>query len=465
MANITYNNQSPSTNVLSLSQIPNIISITDSTGGTYTTITIQVRSVPSATQNNQFYLTILNETITNTLRPEQATGKLFYMPSNTTSLAYQIARALNTCQSLNADYTIYANGAYVYLKAKHIGPKIDASGAVYATNIGSGYITITNTNGTATSPLYNGRTLVEFTDASGNYITALEKNFYNGKADFDISPVLSSVSDYGKITNLTAKCGYINTNGLYNSLANISIKTLPGYVANQSERTITASNRILLNNKRGDKTQKLYVYGNTIPISVYSTSSSASVSYRMYSNTMSQLSSGSVSISTVNGYGEGTINVNTNTANAFFIEVSYGSSTILFDIIRPINLAKDYRRISWYNEFGGVSFFDFTGSYSNTDDLDVETYQKNDYDFYNQTSYGKEKIYKSQVDHQLTVQSHLLEEEGTYIANSMALSKKHWTVINGATYNLIPVDISVEQNDTYSNLFRLNATYRVRLSN
>lgn len=463
MASVLLNNQSVSSNLILLSQIPNIVSVSDSTGGTKATITITVSSIPSASANNQYYITVLNETISNTMRPEQAIGKLFYIPTDAASFANQIARSLNTCQSINADFDVYAEGSVVYMVAKYIGPKFDSDSAVYATNIGSGYLRFSVSDGTATSPLHNSTVSLVFKEGN-NYITTLSKNFYDGKADFDISPVISSVSDYGKITNISASAYYVNTRGVKVNLASFTQKTGPGYVANQSERTLTASNRILLNNKRGDKTQKLYVYGNTIPVSVYSTSSSASVSYRLYSNTMSQLSSGSVSISTVNGYGEGTINVNTNTANAFFIEVSYGSSTILFDIIRPINLAKDYRRIYWYNEQFGVSFFDFTGSYTNTDDLDVETYTPNDYDFYNQTSYGKEKIYSSKVDHQLTVQSHLMEEEGTWIANSMALSKKHWTVINGATYNLIPVDISVEQNDTYSNLFRLNATYRVRLS-
>lgn len=458
MATVLLNNQSVSSNLILLSQIPNIVSVSDSTGGTKATITITVSSIPSASANNQYYITVLNETITNTMRPEQAIGKLFYIPTDTTSLANQIARSLNTCQSINADFDVYAEGSVVYMVAKYIGPKFDSDSAVYATNIGSGYLRFSVSDGTATSPLHNSTVSLVFKE-NNNYITTLSKNFYNGKADFDISPVLSSVSDYGKITNISASAYYVNTKGVKVNLASFSQKTGPGYVANQSERTLTASNRILLNNKRGDKTQKLYVYGNTIPISVYSTSSSASVSYRLYSNTMTQLSSGSVSISTVNGYGEGTINVNTNTANAFFIEVSYGSSTILFDIIRPINLAKDYRRIYWYNEFGGVSFFDFTGSYSNTDDLDVETYQKNHYDFYTSKVYEQRKIYNNETRHQLTVQSHLLTEEGTWIVNSMTRSKKFWTEINGEKYYLIPVDISAEKNDTYDNLYRINATF------
>ena len=87
MARITYNNIQGAQNLITFTDIPNIIKIDDGQGGSCATFTIAVggdwRS--STSTDGQWYITFLGETITNVLDAKNAVNKNFYIASSTDS--------------------------------------------------------------------------------------------------------------------------------------------------------------------------------------------------------------------------------------------------------------------------------------------------------------------------------------------------------------------------------------------
>ena len=128
-------------------------------------------------------------------------------------------------------------------------------------------------------------------------------------------------------------------------------------------------------------------------------------------------------------------------------------------MIKPLKATEYYQRILWRNEYGGIEFFDFTAKRSETDSVDIETYEKNIFDFYTNPSYELKKIYKNDAKKQVKVASHLLESDGRWFANSLMRSKKVWTRINNKTHYIIPKNIDVQEDGTYNNIYTVELTY------
>ena len=119
------------------------------------------------------------------------------------------------------------------------------------------------------------------------------------------------------------------------------------------------------------------------------------------------------------------------------------------------------QRIYFRNSYGGISFFDFTGQKSETRDLDLMTYEKNIFDYYNDPMNELEKIYDNTVKYSVTLKSHLFEKDGKYIFNDMLQSPELWVIRNSEKYAIILDNVSVDEttnNDIYE------ATIRFRYS-
>ena len=114
--------------------------------------------------------------------------------------------------------------------------------------------------------------------------------------------------------------------------------------------------------------------------------------------------------------------------------------------------AETYQRVFFRNSYGGVSFFDFTSTKSETRDVETTTYNKNVYDYYTQSVIEKEIPYDNSVKYSVTIKSHLIEKNGIYIFNDLLQSPEIWTEINGKTYRIILDNVSVDEqnsNDVY----------------
>lgn len=470
--NITYNNLSSPSNILTFTEVPNILKLEENITGVKTNITLDFEGNlrQSVTADSQYYITILGETITNVMDASKANNKRFYISGDEDGTAMSVCRALRNCGGLSADFNIIHSGPSVYLTAKTIGAKLQNIQNAIQRNIPSDKLTVSAQDGNAYSVFFESKIDVDIYSGSTsdniNYVTTLEKNWYGNECAFDVSPVLATISEYGETRPYTLNINLIRKDGEWQWLGNVSGNTTIGYHANQSDRYMYAQGvQMLLNKNRGiDGIMTLYTYNNVIPYSVLcgdnigswtttiSVKDSAFNEIYTYSSTSSRTSSDMI----IDTYA--TI-PQTAMTNGYYVDLTVGAQTTRFNIIKPLKATEYYQRIQWRNEYGGISFFDFTGARSESDNVDIETYEKNIFDYYTTQEFEKKRIYSNDYNKSVSLTSHLMEEDGKWIFNSLMMSKKIWTSVNGKTYYIIPKSIDVVEDQTYNNIYTAKLTY------
>ena len=469
--NITYNNLSSPSNILTFTEIPNILKISENVTGTKCTIQFMMGNGlrQTVTGDSQYYITLFGETISNVMAPESANNKRFYISDDAESTAMSIARAFRNCGGLNADFDIFGNGSTVEIIAKTIGNKITTANYLQR-NIPGDKMGVSVQDGSSTSILFNSKIQVDVYNSNeanvNNFITTLEKNWYGYECAFDMSPVLSTFSEYGQTQPYTFVLNVFRDNGEWQNQGTVSGNTTIGYHANQSDKYKYAQGaQMLLNKNRGTNgTMILYTYNNVIPYSVLcgidtggwnvTVSVKDSAFNEVYANTSTSSRTTSNMIVDTNA----TI-PQTAMTSGYYVDITVGTQTTRFNIIKPLKATEYYQRILWRNEYGGISFFDFTGSRSESDSVDIETYEKNIFDYHDNNEFERKMIYKNDYKKTVSLTSHLLEEDGKWIFNSLMRSKKVWTTINGKTYYIIPKSIDVQEDQTYNNIYTAKLTY------
>ena len=469
--NITYNNLSSPSNILTFTEVPNILKISENVTGTKCTIQFMMGNGlrQTVTGDSQYYITLFGETISNVMAPESANNKRFYISDDAESTAMSIARAFRNCGGLNADFDIFGNGSTVEIIAKTIGKKITTANYLQR-NIPGDKMSVSVQDGSSTSILFNSKIQVDVYNSNAasvnNFITTLEKNWYGDECAFDMSPVLSTFSEYGQTQPYTFVLNVFRDNGEWQNQGTVSGNTTIGYHANQSDKYKYAQGaQMLLNKNRGTNgTMILYTYNNVIPYSVLcgidtggwnvKVSVKDSAFNEVYANTSTSSRTTSNMIVDTNA----TI-PQTAIKNGYYVDITIGTQTTRFNIIKPLKATEYYQRILWRNEYGGISFFDFTGARSETDSVDIETYEKNIFDYHDNNEFERKMIYKNDYKKTVSLISHLLEEDGKWIFNSLMRSKKVWTTINGKTYYIIPKSIDVQEDQTYNNIYTAKLTY------
>ena len=469
--NITYNNLSSPSNILTFTEVPNILKISENVTGTKCTIQFSMSNGlrQTVTGDSQYYITLFGETISNVMALENTNNKRFYISDDAESTAMSIARALRNCGSLNADFYIFGNGSTVEIIAKTIGKKITTANYLQR-NIPGDKMGVSVQDGSSTSILLNSKIQVDVYNSNAasvnNFITTLEKNWYGDECAFDMSPVLSTFSEYGQTQPYTFVLNVFRDNGEWQNQGTVSGNTTIGYHANQSDKYKYAQGvQMLLNKNRGTNgTMILYTYNNVIPYSVLCGSDTSgwnvkvsvkdSAFNEVYANTSTSSRTTSNMIVDTNA----TI-PQTAIKNGYYVDITVGTQTTRFNIIKPLKATEYYQRILWRNEYGGISFFDFTGSRSESDSVDIETYEKNIFDYHDNSEFERKMIYKNDYKKSVSLTSHLLEEDGKWIFNSLMRSKKVWTTINGKIYYIIPKSIDVQEDQTYNNIYTVKLTY------
>ena len=474
MATITYNGgtQSQVQNCITFVDFPNILRVEDNVSASKAYIDLEVHgSLKNVTnRNGQWYIKLFGETITNVLDPSNAVNKNFCVLSNGTSTAASIARALRNCPNIAANFTVYTNSNTVTLEAMDGGEIFGQD--FYSSNISSSYLEVDAEEGSG-SDLIGSK--IDIDIYSGNeFITTLEKTFYGTSCEFNMTPLLTTLADYGKTVpynfnvNLTAK------DGEYSRIGYISNNYITyGYLCNQGNglikldgSTIQLAQNIYRGENRGySNNTRLYTYFPNIRLSYYSLSSSSpSVTITYLDSAMNTIYSLSSIYYVLNDDArlkDLSIDLDETYFNqAFYVVVGIGNYQILYEIIKPIKATEGAQRIYWRNSYGGVSFIDFTGQRSETRNLENTTYQESIYDAVNATikeytnnglqnvPYAElNKVYNTKVDYKVTLKSHLFEEDGKWVYNDLIQSSKVWTEVNGKFYEIILDSVSVEEQN------------------
>lgn len=469
--NITYNNLSSPSNILTFTEIPNILKISENVTGTKCTIQFMMgdnlRQTVSA--DSQYYITLFGETVSNVMSAAEARNKRFYISDDAKSTAMSIASALRNCGGLNADFDIFGNGGTVEIIAKTIGKKITTANYLQR-NIPAQYMSVSVQDGNSYSILFNSKIDIDVYDSTSvnvsNYITTLEKNWYGDECAFDMSPVLATFSEYGQTKPYVFVINVFREDGEWQNQGTISGNTTIGYHANQSDKYKYAQGaQMLLNKNRGTNgTMILYTYNNVIPYSVLCGSDTGgwnvtvSVKDSAFNEVYSYTSTSRRTTSNMIVDTNATI-PQTAMTSGYYVDITIGTQTTRFNIIKPLKATEYYQRIQWRNEYGGISFFDFTGSRSESDSVDIETYEKNIFDYYDNEYFERKMIYSNDYNKTISLKSHLMEEDGKWIFNSLMRSKKVWTTVNGKTYYIIPKSIDVEEDQQYNNIYTAKLTF------
>lgn len=476
--NVTYNNLDNSNNILTFTEIPNILKVERLESGTKAqfTFTFTDGSLDSTvTGDSQYYVTFLGETVTNVMNPNNATNKRFFI-SDTETTALSFALALRNCSRLSAEFNIIhnpttqGNASSVTLIAKTYGKKWSNTANYLQRNIPNQYLQTSGSDGSSPYSQYL-KVLVDVYKGQGvadsNYITTLEKYFYGNECAFDVSPVLATFSEYGMAIPYTLSMVFFdNTVGDWSPLGVVTGKTTIGYHANQSDKYKYMNGvQLLLNKERGGNGDMiLYTYSNEIPFSVLCGNDTAawntvisvkdSAFNEIYTNTVTMQRPSN------NNIVDTSISVPLSAfTNAYYVDIRIGGDTTRFNVIKPLKATEYYQRVFWRNEYGGISFFDFTSTRSESDSVDVETYEKNIFDYYTSDFFERKKIYDNNYKKTVSLTSHLMEMDGKWIFNSLMMSKKVWTEVNCKMYYIIPKAIDVVEDQSYNNIYTAKLQY------
>ena len=251
----------------------------------------------------------------------------------------------------------------------------------------------------------------------------------------------------------------------------ISANTTIGYHANQSDKYLELEGvRMLMHNTREGNRMVRYVYGDTIPYTVLAGYNVGGWDVYMSCKDSAFNQIGNAVHIQDQKYGSSSFILDrglTIPSSArsvcYYVDIWFGSDPsqyYRFNVIKPLKATEYYQRVEWRNEYGGISFFDFTGAKTETDNVNIDTYEKNVFDYYDtSTEFERKKIYKNDYDKTVKLTSHLMEEGGKWIFNSLIRSKKVWTYVNGMKYYIIPKSVEVTEDNTYNNIYKATLTY------
>ena len=476
MADITYDRLTVGEfeNLVTFTDVPNILKVSDTSAGTHADLTIEVvgdlNEVTSA--DTQWYITFYGDTITNVINPKNANGKRFYASQDETATAFSIGMALRACPKISTAFLITISGAEISLIAKTIGKKWDNISGVLFTNITDNLMeTWTTSSGSANSTLFNSKIVVEAYaegqyDSSAfqsnfDYVTSFEKILTDQPTSFNVSPFLSTVSEYGLSRPYQLNVTAIKEDGDINVIDSFSALSIVGYSVNNSQPYIFADKTKILANNVG----KLYVYDNTLDYSLLQVDGYWLEKVRIYNSLDGQIySADSITYKTSENLVR---DISRNIPDSAFTQGYYltlqinSGDVMRYDIIKPLKTSETFKRVLWRNCYGGVSFFDFVSTQSDSSDVEIETYEKNIFDYYDATYKEKRKIYDSNFKKTFTLTSHLFKEDGKWIFDDMMKSKMLWVKDGNKRLAIIPKSISVEENNTYKGLFTAKFTYEL----
>ena len=455
-------------NMVTFSDIPNILTFSSTTNEqTFTTyvITPSAEWFMAVTGSGQFSLTIDGDTIENTISDE-VVGKHFAILDDPAATAFSIANALRNCQAVNATWQIYyeSTNEAVVLKARK-------GGRIVADIIDETQdnLTYNVTYGTTNNDLHQAKCYIDFYEVAGdNYLTTAMKNAYGDRCSFNISPLISTAAEYGKINKLRLDMYVLPKGGDVYYVTSYFANAIPGY------KTTYSSN--FLSNLSGECTlaQAITKQGEFLDLYIYESSTTLcfinnrtgqtyDCQIQYLDATSGVISSVTETITFNSMFEEHTFALDANKMKqAFHIKITIPNGYILYHIIKPLKATPENTRLYWRNEYGGISFFDFTGEHSEEVDMDNTTYEASVLDYYRRQEMENARVFDSTYEKTYTVSSHLLPPLGTLIFESLAKSKKVWTSINGSRYTVILQDVEVEEQDVRKT-YKATVSYKLSI--
>ena len=473
MANIRLNGESNVNNVTCFSFAPTILEVSSNASGSYTTWQLFIGELTS--MKSDMWVKVNDVTLNLVTNINDAKGYRFYMTPSSMStqrklMANSLMEALKRVPELVAGYDVYMpytgseKQLQIMMKSKSYGNNTPLT---ITTNIPS--IGINNIVGSASTEFKEGDLKIDIykmtpalkyntsSASTGSYVTTLSKHTSNdAKVKFDLGSVFSSLTEEGEASQFGVYI-YQTTNNSLTEIADYkSVYNVNGYLINQGGEFIPRFDnaKIALNAGRGENRNYLnntilYVYENTIPLSVYVANNVNSIGYKI-----KYIGSDNVEIinvqQTVNvskALNHFTINLSDGyLAQAKYIDIeftSYNLGTLRFNVIKPVRATDECQRVYWYNSWGGVSFFDFTGNRTEERKVKTTTYQDSVLDYYDNDTNERDYIYDKQNEITVKLTTHNIHKDGQWHLFDLQQSRTAWTYVNGEKYRIIVSDLTI----------------------
>ena len=446
------NNITNPQNLILLDDVPNIISVSEVSTDTYTTITLQFKGNPQAgvSEDNQWYISVGGDSCTNTISPDNATGKRFYVAQDLASTAASVAAALSNSSVILSGFKIWSSGAYVYLKARKSG----AYGVLTNTNIPTTYLTITTQGGTTTSTLAGGKVKIDVSSA-GEYQMSLTKNYYKDSLSFNVSAAISSLVDYDEHTALSFKATGVSTRKTVSDLGTLSATAIRGYKTHWSEPYLFSDkNQLLLPDYQG------FTSKDTIDVSIWATGTSTTVETKVYDSIGTVIETTTATKTTSYGINHLELSYIMDD-EADKVTVTVGDTTREWRVIRPTSYAENVTRVEWYNEYGGLSFIDFTASEETEISDEITTASKDRFDFYTSPAFYATSVVSNNSTKTYQIGSHLVSKDELPIFDSLFAAKRIWIQdTDGTRHYIIPVQFQANETDGQNDVYEIVLQYQ-----
>lgn len=465
--NILYDGMSNPTGLITLTNVPNILTIeSDSVTGSKSELTIFIYDLNNVDLNQEYYLTINDITINSSTTQQ---SRSFWVTNNNdtqskNSVAASIVKALRASNLVGYDIFQMTSLGFltnaVVIRSKEIGEQYNIK---YSTNFTP--LSFSNKNGSTTDELNGSKINIDIYSRD-EYVTSLEKSYYKDKIDFNLSNILSSITEYDYLTPYRLSISK-EKDGLISTLGYISnLYSTIGYMVNQGDKYLLGTT-FAQNVNRGSERDVynktvLYTYLPEIPIGIYG-SSSLNISINYLDSSKETIREDSYNFIISNGYAYHTIYLDSEQFNqAHYIDLVIPQiGTIRYNVIKPLDATSYCQRIWYHNSYGGISFFDFTGERTENHTTENDTYSSNIFDYYRSDTLEQEKIYNKQNKIVVTIKSHLMDNDAKWQFSDMLQSYDVWTEINGQKYKIIISTLKVDPTDT--DVYQATMTYTYSL--
>lgn len=466
----TFNNipitASSTINIVCFDENYNIYKIDETTSGDYEKYQLIVTSSLSAETDGQYYISLLGNSISNVMSPQSAKGQYFYIKSgSTTSTAVSIVNALRACPNINASFNIIFENNVIYLTARNYGNVNET----LQTNIPNTDMNVNYTGGTTSNAIVGSDVNVEIYDENLTYITTLSKTFIKDDIAYNISNVLNTFGEYGKIKQFYVEPYFIGNDGGWNPIYNFYCWHTKGYKTPYSDDFISGGTKILIAHPSN---YKLWTYGNVIDYAIFTGFGVGgfTLAITCYAKDDTVVYTTSDTIRPISGGAEYRY-FNFQIPQQHYndvakVKIEAGNDEVIFDIIKPLKMTDGYTRVEWYNEYGGVSYFDFTGEKSDTITSNKSDYTKNIYDYYTSNEYEEEKVYKIEKTTEYTLNSHIVNENSLFILQSLMQAKNVWIAnSDGSKTHIIITSNAQNKESNYNTAYRIQIKYKKSFDN
>lgn len=451
--------------IVMLDSQPDILHISGlSYGGTVARLAIRMSgATPSAGDT----VTINGETVTAVASQQSAGPRDFGVAGTYSATAYNLSRALSACTPIVSAYSVRCTAQYVILEALGQG---EAYAITYESDISGIEFEYTAPSQTSSAKGVE----VSITRNNPQRTAVLAKSVVSDVSDFDLSPVLSSMTEWGKVTPVTITStvrdveGEGTQIGTFNAyavrgrhLSAVPLYMTGAYVAQPIKASPT---RDVYNN------DALYAdEGSSVEVSYWTpTAGTMTASAQLLDSAYAVIRTSQL---TAESDGE-TISVFevpsgfTSHDAAWYLSITMpGGEVIRYNLFRS-GMSGGSVRIRWRNAMGGVSFFDFSSDLDVSTDIDtvLMTDYEGAYGYYSTDGVLHSSTPSSvTATKTYTASSPVIEGIGLPVLDDLASSPLVWLEEDGRKRQIILTRaerVRVASNDTW----RIRISYKYSIN-